>query len=331
MKAMVLAAGLGTRLRPYTDQLAKPAIPFLNIPLFYYSVGLLQSAKNFSIDQFVLNAHHKPEQIRMLAQSVGAEVSLEKDAPLGSGGGIWQAREHFKNEKDFFVTNGDEVILPTHLELMDRMLEQHQNSGAIATILVKRDPRVGTQFGGVWANPAREVFGFGKQSPAKLSSPACLAESLEAFHYVGILILNSRLFQYFPEGESNILYDVIMQAILKNEKVEIFIDDCRWFETGNIKDYLHATGEALKEFEKNPKDLFLNYFMNQFAPGFSLKDQILKGKNVDINVQAKFSGFVVLGEKVKVPAGCALKNVVVQSGVQLEARTYENDLVLLPT
>jgi mannose-1-phosphate guanylyltransferase len=330
MKAMILAAGLGTRLRPYTDTLAKPAIPFLNIPLFYYSVALLKSAKKFSIDEYVVNAHHKPEQIRALAKTLDAAVSLEKDLPLGSGGGVWQARDHFKNEENVFITNGDEVILPTHMDLMDQMLEQHQSSNALATILVKRDPRVGTQFGGVWANPAREVFGFGKQSPAILSSAACLLESLEGFHYVGVMILNSRAFQYFPEGESNILYDAMMSAIHLNEKVEIFIDDCRWFETGNIKDYLHATKEALTSFEKNPKDLFLNYLMKSFAPHAKRENLILKGENVSLDRLAKLSGFVVLGDGVKVPPGCVLNNVVVDKAVQLEARPYENDLILLP-
>jgi mannose-1-phosphate guanylyltransferase len=321
MKAMILAAGLGTRLRPYTDTLAKPVIPFLNIPLFYYSIALLKSAKKFSINEFVVNAHHKPEQIQALAKNLGAAVSLEKDLPLGSGGGVWQAREHFKD---------DEVILPTHMNLIDQMIEQHQNSKALATILVKRDSRVGTQFGGVWANPEREVFGFGKQNPAKLSSSPCALDSLEGFHYVGVMILNSRALQYFPEGESNILYDALLSGILKNEKVEIFIDDCRWFETGNINDYLIATKEALESFEKNPKDLFLNHLMKNFAPNSKRENLILKGENLNLDPAAKLSGFVVLGDNVNVPAGCVLNNVVVDQGVQLEARHYKNDLILSP-
>ena len=338
MKAMILAAGLGTRLRPYTEVLAKPAIPFLNIPLFYYSIALLQSAQKFKLTEIVVNSHHKPEQVCALAKalsvasqdSLKVEVSFEKAAPLGSGGGVWWAREHFKNEKDFFVTNGDEVILPRHLQLMDKMLEQHQASNALATILVKCDARVGTQFGGVWANPMREVFGFGKQSPNRLSSPACLAESVEGFHYMGVMILNSRALQYFPEGESNILYDGMMNAISANEKVEVYIDDCRWYETGNIKDYLLATSEVLKDFESHPQDLFLNALVKKFAPEARLHSGILTGKNVEIHPQAQLSGFVVLGDQVKVPAGCILQNVVVQRALTLEARSYQNDLILAP-
>ncbi len=341
MKAMILAAGLGKRLSPYTDILAKPAIPFLNIPLFYYSIALLKAAPKFLLSECVINSHYKPEQIRELAKALSpnikTHVTLEKEEPLGSGGGVWFAREFFKDEKDFVVTNGDEVILPTHLNLMDQMLEQHQSSGALATLLVKRDPRVGTQFGGVWANPLREVFGFGKRNPSQVSSPPCLESSLEAFHYVGVMIMNSRALQYFPEGESNILYDAIMRGHLKGEKIEIYIDDCRWYETGNIKDFLSATREVLTELQKNPKDFFLTELLKNFAPHSALqktqigsdpKVQIFADQSAKIHAGAKISGFAVLGSGVEVPAGCHLQNVVVNKNVKLKAETYQDTLCL---
>ncbi len=339
MKAMILAAGLGTRLSPYTNILAKPAIPFLNIPLFYYSIALLKSSPRFVLDECIVNSHHKPDQInglaKALSQKVKTQVTLEKEKPLGSGGGVWFAREFLKNESDFVVTNGDEVILPRHLDVMDQMLDQHRGSGAIATILVKRDSRVGTQFGGVWANPLREVFGFGKTNPSQVSSPPCLESSLEAFHYVGVMIMNSRALQYFPEGESNILYDAIMRAHLKGEKIEVFIDDSRWYETGNIKDFLQATNEVLTELKENPKDSFLNYLFANFAPGSSLQEPnkssdpetlIFADSTARIHIGAKLSGFVVLGRGVEVPEGCELQNVVVREN--LKAQSKKNDLIL---
>ena len=89
---MILAAGLGTRLRPYTDHYAKPALPFLNTPLLYYAVALLEKA---GATQFVINAHYKPEQILELSKNIPGVrtrtfVSVEEEKPLGSGGGVWQ-------------------------------------------------------------------------------------------------------------------------------------------------------------------------------------------------------------------------------------------------
>ena len=317
---MILAAGLGTRLAPYTDTLAKPAIPFLNIPLFYYSIALLR-AGGFSLDECIINSHHKAEQIRILADAVKpSHVTFEKEKPLGSGGGVWFAREYFKNEKDFVVTNGDEVILPTHIDLMSQMLQQHQGSGALATLLVKRDPRVGSQFGGVWTSNDREVIGFGKQSPQA---------GLEGLHYVGVMLMSGRALKYFPDGESNILYDAVMSARRAGEKIEVFIDDCRWYETGNIKDYLIATGEVLTELKKNPQDPFLSHLIREFAPQSSfVSDMVFADQSAKIDAAALLSGFVVLGRGVKVPAGCMLHNVVVRENVELEARSYRDDLIL---
>lgn len=323
MKAMILAAGLGTRLAPYTDVLAKPAIPFLNIPLFYYSIALLKASRTFSIDECIINSHHKPGQIRVLAEAlkgIKTTVTFEEGAPLGSGGGIWFAREFFKNEKDFIVANGDEVILPTRLDVIDRMFDQHTRSGAMATLLVKRDARVGSQFGGVWTEPSGEVFGFGKASPRK---------GLEGLHYVGVIILNNRALKYLPEGESNILYDAVLNGKKAGEKIEVFIDDCRWYETGNIKDFLIATGEVLLELKKNPHDIFLNHLMKEFAPtSHFISDGVFAERTAKVDKNARLTGFVVLGSGVNVPAGCLLHNIVVSEHAVLEARSYRDDLIL---
>ncbi len=337
MKAFILAAGLGTRLSPYTNILAKPAIPFLNIPLFYYSLALLKAAKSFALEECIINSHYKPEQILKLAKeytSVKTTLSFEKEKPLGSGGGLWFARQYLQSEENFFILNGDEVILPNRLSLLDDMLEQHKSSGAMATLLVKRDPRVGSQFGGVWANPLKEVFGFGKVSPSKLSSPACLESSLEGLHYVGVMLMNKRAFQYFPEGESNILYDAVMTAHLKGEKIEVFIDDCDWHETGNIKDYLKSTHEVLRAYSQNSNDAFLQFLFCDFAKDSKLKldannsNLVFADSSAMISKKAKLNGFVVLGAKVEVPDHCELNNVVVNSNVNLKAKTYRDDLIL---
>ena len=341
MKAMILAAGLGTRLSPYTDVLAKPAIPFLNIPLLYYSIALTQAAIELSVDEYIINSHHKPEQIKQLTRDLSKNPNLkslkttttfENEKPLGSGGGVWFAREHFTNGEDFIVTNGDEVILPTHLKIMDQMLKQHRNSKALVTLLVKRDSRVGTQFGGAWANSRGRVFGFGKINPNEVPAQKCKEPNLEAFHYVGVLMMNKRAMKYFPDGESNILYDAAMSAHHAGEKIEVFIDDCRWYETGNIKDYLHATEQVLEELRKNPKDVFINELLKKFAPGSHLQIQkeamIFADKSVKIPSSAKLTGFVVLGPDVKVPDGCELHNVVVRENAILRPQSYKEDLIL---
>ncbi|MEK6556075.1 MAG: sugar phosphate nucleotidyltransferase, partial [Bdellovibrionota bacterium] len=77
MKAMILTAGLGTRFRPHTDKLAKPALPFLNIPLMGYSLFHLES---LGIKDLVLNLHHLPQTIRAVAAQCTTQGSLSSNS-----------------------------------------------------------------------------------------------------------------------------------------------------------------------------------------------------------------------------------------------------------
>jgi mannose-1-phosphate guanylyltransferase len=210
-----------------------------------YSLWLLRAA---GVDELVLNSHWKAEQISSLASEVSSSslrvhVSHEEGTPLGSGGGIWKARgwldQRAVGDNDsFFVANGDEVILPHDPSVLASFKRAHSESDALATILVMKHPLVGTQFGGVWCSSSGDVRGFGKDG-SKFG-----ADSV-GYHYIGLLLLSPRVFDYMPEGESNILYDTLAAAIAAREKVRVVVSEFTWFETGNPRDFLHATGEAL--------------------------------------------------------------------------------------
>lgn len=246
LPGMMLTAGLGTRLRPITTKWAKPAVPFLGIPLLKYPLHLMRAA---GIQSLVLNSHYLPEQIVALGASITTpdfpvHVSEEPGAPLGAGGGIWKARKWLDTKSatgtgDFLVCNGDEVILPHDPQVLSKFSSAHTSSDALGTILVMKHPLVGTQFGGVWCSPAGDVRGFGKDG-SKFGADAI------GYHYIGVLMLNSRIFKFLPEGESNILYDGLASAIADGEKVRVVVSEFTWFETGNPHDLLEATHEALK-------------------------------------------------------------------------------------
>lgn len=241
MRAMLLAAGFGTRLKPVTSVFAKPAVPFLNIPLMYWSLEFLRELQP---DRVVANLHYLPETIRALAPKAEQngfhlQFTHEVSAPLGSGGALWFAKKELAGAETILVANADEVILPVHPKTLSRMREQHDKSGAIATILTMRHHEAGTKFGGVWSDESHAVYGFGRDR-------AEFPKATQALHYVGVLLLNRRIFDFMPEGESNILYDAVKSAIAAGERVQAFTEELHWFETGNPKDYLIATDEILK-------------------------------------------------------------------------------------
>ena len=251
MKVMLLAAGLGTRLRPVTNQYAKPAVPFLGVPLIFWGLELLSELNPQSV---VANLHYLPDTIRALAprvQKSGVEIRFthEVAAPLGSGGALWFARKELEDSETIVVANADEVILPLNRTTLGRMRAQHESTGALATLLTMRHAGAGTEFGAVWVDDGHGVLGFGREREK-------FPQATAALHYVGVIMLSTRIFKYLPDGESNLLYDAVQKGIASGERVLAFEEKLVWFETGNPKDFLHATQELLPFISSRAEDSF---------------------------------------------------------------------------
>lgn len=313
MNVMLLAAGEGTRLRPHTLVLPKPAIPFLNLPLAAYPLAFLG---NTPVDKLVVNTFHLPDQIVSLFKDLkhGARelhFSHEKKEILGSGGGLKKAQDLI-GKNDFIMMNADEVIIPNDSEVMQKAIESHRQASAIATLIVMKHDKVGTQFGGVWTNKKR-VLGFGKEA---------ISNSTEAWHFIGVQILSPKVFDYLPaHGASNILYDGLTQAIQAGETVQIHAIECQWFETGNEKDFIEASSACLEHIaQKNIRGKYLESIFKRF----DLKNTMLErdggfclcAQAVDLNSGVKISGYNSVGTGSSIPAKSELKNSVIGSSLR---------------
>jgi N-acetyl-alpha-D-muramate 1-phosphate uridylyltransferase len=107
MKAMILAAGFGTRLKPLTDNLPKALVPFGNEPMINYQIKKL---KEFGFTEIVVNAHHFANQISdyFNKNSFGIKINvIEEENILGTGGGILNAKKYLESEESFLVINVD--------------------------------------------------------------------------------------------------------------------------------------------------------------------------------------------------------------------------------
>ena len=262
MNLFLFAAGLGTRLRPLTDQMAKPAVPLLNVPLMHWCASFIEASlgNEFSqtIEQIIVNTHHKPESLHPVAQDLplvfpssknALHFSHESPEPLGAGGALMHARGHLDRAHSdlVLVANADEFLMDgaeTHSESLRALVNRHTQSKAIATLLVMEHPEAGRSMGAAWVEPsatnAYRILGFGRES-AKWPPHA------QPKHYVGMALVNwSEIQKYLPsKGASCLLYDGLTSAIADGARVEAFSAELVWTETGSVNHLLEATDRAL--------------------------------------------------------------------------------------
>lgn len=236
MNVFILCAGEGRRLQPYTLKNPKPAIPFMSVPLAYYSLALIDHLK---FKNLVVNTFHLPEQVSILFNNSifkGAKsVNVSNESfLLGSAGGINQAYQYLKNDDHFMMMNGDEVILPKNFGVIDRLIQEHIAYKPIATILTAEHQEVGGKFGGIWTDGNSQVEEISKKEP----SPGLKGE-----HFLGVMILDKRIKDFLSNEivEENIFYPILNNAIKAGEKVRTYKIETEWFETGNTDDFLKAS------------------------------------------------------------------------------------------
>lgn len=331
MNVMLLAAGEGTRLRPYTLTMPKPAIPFLTVPLAAHSLNFLQGQ---SINKLVVNTFHLPQKIHELFHTLphGAKelhFSDEKGEILGNGGGLRNAQRHFRGGGDFIMMNSDEVILPKRADFLEKAIEAHKKNKALATLLVMDYPGVGTKFGGVWCTKEGQVLGFGKTP---------IAGSDKAWHFIGVQILSEEIFDLIPKhGASNILYDAVTKGIEQGQRVQVIPIECSWFETGNPTDFFEASVQCFN-YLSSAEDTFqkraLLSTIHRFAPeGVEVIDlgssqQIISKKAYPPSAK-DLEGLIVLSSGAKIEPGSKLKNVVVGRDVSIPSGTEARDTLFL--
>ena len=146
MRAMLLAAGLGTRLRPLTDLLPKPAVPLFGRPLAHYAIDRLLDV---GLSALAANAHHLPHEVERVVRErlPHAAISIEHEL-LGTGGGIRRALSMLADrdahpiaaDEPFVISNAD-VLFACDLSLA---LAKHRSAAAYATMVLRRDPRADT-------------------------------------------------------------------------------------------------------------------------------------------------------------------------------------------
>jgi mannose-1-phosphate guanylyltransferase len=234
MKAMILCAGLGTRLRPLTERWPKPALPFLGQPLLRYHLAVLKAA---GVSAVGINTHHLPDVMAATARAECERARLPLHVvhePIiqGTGGGIRGLRD-FLSDDDFIVFNGD-ILFPVDLR---PVVAAHRSSGAAATMVLMPMPP-DEKYAAVEMDPQREVRRIAGYGPG--------GTGLSPWHFTGVHIMSPRVFDFMsPEGPEDInreVYVRLMQAglAIRGEVVQAY-----WSDLGTPSRYLSTVRDVL--------------------------------------------------------------------------------------
>lgn len=222
MQAMILAAGFGTRLLPFTEKKAKPLFPLLNVPLLQITIEMLEKA---GFDHIIVNVHHLREQFKEIADIYPFVHLQEEEEILGTGGGLRRALDNLKDEP-LLITNGDIYHSVNPL----KVYEQHKNSECRVTLAVHDFPRFNTL-----AVEGDSLLGFAGKGKA------------HTLAFTGIHVIDPVVLEPIPQGEASCIIDRYSKLLAEGEKFSLLrVDDSFWYDIGTPQDYLNIHGELLQ-------------------------------------------------------------------------------------
>lgn len=240
-KVFFLAAGLGTRLKPYTDQVAKPAIPFWGLPQFLYPYFF---AKDLNVSKWAYNTHHLPETLKSTLKSYGLNDGTEFFEPqlLDSAGGIYNASKFLQDEEHFLVINADSLFVYSSIQPFQAAMSEHIKTGRLATLFTVRKEGAGSTFSGLWSDSSGQLIKAGINSEKD-------HQKSKASHFIGVTVFSKKIFSYLKPHPQNIIHDILV-PLAASEQIRVqTMDDVDWFELGKTQDYIknhHVVSEHLK-------------------------------------------------------------------------------------
>lgn len=322
MRAMVLAAGLGTRLRPITYEMPKPMVPVLNKPVMEHILRLLAG---HGFTETIANLHWFPDLIEgYFGDGSGNGVSLaysREERLLGTSGGVRNAAGFLGDS--FLVISGDAL---TDIDL-GAMREFHDSHDGIATLAMKRVEDT-SQFGVAIVGSDGRIQGF-QEKPAP-------AEALSNLANCGIYMFRSEIFDFFPpagtskaagpgdpEGFADWAMDVFPRLLESDVPFYAHEIDAYWNDIGNLQELREGNLDALTGAVRVDRE-------GELVEGFrsgermvgepDLVGPVLLGPGCEIGDDVRIDGPTVIGEGARVGDGARLKEVIALPGAEIPSR-----------
>jgi mannose-1-phosphate guanylyltransferase len=218
MKALLLAAGLGTRLKPFTFVQAKASIPFLNVPMIHYPLQYLSAN---GVSETIINLHAHPESVQDAAGNHFGSMTIRyshEPQILGTAGAMAKASALLGNET-FLVMNSDMISdIP-----LAAIAEHHQRSGNLVTLVVMNAERF----------PAYSSLIYDPQSLK-------LMDSGMKCHYTGLQLVEPAIIDRIPADRKTEVFKDIYPELIQNGQIGVLMYDGLWLEMGTLSEFLNS-------------------------------------------------------------------------------------------
>ncbi|MEN9565128.1 MAG: hypothetical protein RLZZ69_324 [Cyanobacteriota bacterium] len=297
MKAMILAAGKGTRVRPITYTIPKPLIPILQKPVMEF---LLELLRQHGFDQIMVNVSHLAHEIEGYfrdGQRFGVDIGYSFEGSIvdgklvgeavGSAGGLRKIQDFNAFFDDTFVVLCGDALIDLDLTAA---VKQHRANGAIATVVTKKVPKEDVSSYGVVVTDEKGRIKSFQEKPS-------VEEALSTDINTGIYIFEPEIFDYIPpKQEFDIGGELFPKLVEKEAPFYAVSMDFEWVDIGKVPDYWQAVRGVLTREIKN-----VNIPGTEVAPG------IYTGLNVAVNWdKVDIQGPVYIGGMTKIEDGAKI-------------------------
>lgn len=303
MKALFLAGGKGTRLKPLTDDMPKPMVPIMAKPILERNMMKL---KDCGVDEIILSTCYKPEKIEEYFGD-GSKFGLKihyvcEDSPLGTGGAIKNTEEYFN--ETFLVFNAD---IFCDININD-MIKFHKEKGADVTIAVTKVENP-CDYGVIEYN--EDLYARSFTEKPKLS------EIKSNYINAGIYIFEPRVLNEIPDSQVVSIEKETFPLLLENNfPIAVFKSDAYWMDVGTINKYIQVQQDILSgvcplpEFEGNNENIFI-------------------GENTSIHPSTNIIGPVYIGENTSIGANSTIgPNTIIGNGCRVEANKKISESII---
>ncbi len=308
-RAMIMAAGVGSRLEPLSSIVPKPLVPLANIPAMDI---LSQHLAKYGIQNIIANTYYKADEIQnhYKENNFGINYSFIKETELsGTAGGVKKCQFFFNEKEDFIVMSGDGL---TDLDI-NKAYQSHVNSNSIVTIVLKEVEHSQVNKYGIVVPDKKGYVDSFQEKPILNEAKSNLANT-------GIYIFKYDIFKYIPENTFFDFAKNVFPLILENGlKINTYITDGYWSDIGSLDQYHKSNIDILNHTVKSCKPII----------SITKSGKYIKGDNTKIQNNTQIEGYCILGNNCKIGNNVKIINSILWNNIEISDNVViENSIIL---